>query len=104
MQIVCCGRNQNKLEQLCNHSFCTILERRKDCRETLYYQISINLDDYLEWLNKQPVAEICIFTNPEIWVNRKKVSLAIKINSCQFLFFDLNYSSIKDKLKSFIVI
>ena len=104
MQIVCCGRNQNKLEQLCNHSFCTILERRKDCRGTLYYQISINLDDYLEWLNKQLVAEICIFTNPEIWVNRKKVSLAIKINSCQFLFFDLNYSSIKDKLKSFIVI
>lgn len=104
MQIVCCGKNQNKLEQLCNHSFCTILERRKDCRGTLYYQISINLDDYLEWLNKQPVAEICIFTNPEIWMNRKKVSLAIKINSCQFLFFDLNYSSIKDKLKSFIVI
>ena len=104
MQIFCCGSNQNKLEQLCNHSFCTIHERRNDCRGTLYYQISINLDDYLEWLNKQLVAEICIFTNPEIWVNRKKVSLAIKINSCQFLFFDLNYSSIKDKLKSFIVI
>lgn len=104
MQIVCCGKNQNKLEQLCNHSFCTILERRKDCRGTLYYQISINLDDYLEWLNKQPVAEICIFTNPEIWMNRKKVSLAIKIVSCQFLFFDLNYSSIKDKVRSCIVI
>lgn len=104
MQIVCCGKNQNKLEQLCNHSFCTILERRKDCRGTLYYQISINLDDYLEWLNKQPVAEICIFTNPEIWVNRKKVSLAIKINSCQFLFFDLNYTSVKDKVRSCIVI
>ena len=104
MQIVCCGSNQNKLEQLCNHSYCTILERRKDCREIFYYQLSIKLNDYLEWLNEQPAGEICIFTNPELWVNRKKVLLAIKYDSCQFLFFDLNYSSIKDKLKSFIVI
>ena len=104
MQIVCYGSNQNKLEQLCNHSFCTILERRKDCRGIHYYQLSIKLNDYLKWLNEQPAGEICIFSNPEIWVNRKKVSLAIKFDSCQFLFFDVNYLSIKDKVKSFIVI
>ena len=104
MQIVCSGRNQNKLEQLCNHSFCTILEKRRDCKGTYYYQLSIKLNDYLEWLNEQPAGEICIFKNPEIWVNRKKVTLSIKFDSCQFLFFDLIYSSIKEKVKLCIVI
>lgn len=104
MQIVCCGRNQNKLEQLCNHSFCTILEKRRDCKGTYYYQLSIKLNDYLEWLNEQPAGEICIFTNPEKWINRKKVLLSIKIYSCEFHFFDLNYSTIKEKVKLCIVI
>lgn len=104
MNVVCCGNNKGHIESLCNKSFCKIQEKRKDCKGRYYYLIDIDLDFFLNWINSIISKEIVIFTAPEIWINRKKVSLTIKINSCYLYFFEIKYSNIKNKIKCNFII
>lgn len=104
MNVVCCGNNRNKLEFLCGHSFCTITEKRQNCKGIYYYLLDLKLEEFLEWLDTKTYVEPIIFTNPEIWVNRKKVTMSIKYDFCYFHFFDINYPELKNQIKTNFII
>lgn len=104
MKVVCCGTDMNELEFLCKNSYCTIQEKRNDPIGIHFYFIDIILKKYLIWINSMFYKELVVITTPEIWVNRKKVSLTIKCNSCYLHFFEITYTDIKDIITSDFVI
>lgn len=104
MSVVCCGKDRRIVEFLCCNPFCLILEKRTDCNGTYYYQLNISFENYLKWLNEKCSGQLVVNTSPEIWINRKKVSLSIRYNSCFLYFHEIHYLDIKDIIKSNFVI